>query len=73
MTHEERHEFLLRAAISVRNAFMNGNHPTFQQMEKLNSAIMACTEMLICGHRVTEDCDCEILNALSTAAQRRKS
>lgn len=58
MTTEERWEFLLKTAKNVLSAFRDGRNPTFEQLEKLESAIESVDGEKICGHRYIEECDC---------------
>lgn len=58
MNTEQRWEFLLVAAKCVHQAFRDGRNPTFEQLEKLDSAIQGIETMKICGHRLVDECDC---------------
>ena len=58
MNTEQRWEFLLVAAKRVHQAFRDGRNPTFEQIEKLDSAIQAVETMKVCGHRLVDECDC---------------
>jgi hypothetical protein len=58
MNNEERWEFLLTASRHVLAAFLLGQNPTFDQIDKLDSAVEAIDGLKVCGHRHIEDCEC---------------
>lgn len=58
MNTERRWKFLLVAAKRVSQAFRDGRNPTFDQIQKLESAIESIDTLKICGHRLIDECDC---------------
>lgn len=49
---------LVIAVQRVLLAFRRGDIPTFDQMERMESALFPFQGMKICGHVIAEDCDC---------------
>jgi hypothetical protein len=59
MTVEDRWNSLRIASKRVLQAFRDGGNPTFEQLDKLESAIEAVEFQRICGHRYVDgECDC---------------
>lgn len=49
---------LTRASRIVLEMFRAGHHPTERQLNHLDGAIMGLTAQKVCGHVITEECDC---------------
>lgn len=49
---------LVLTAGRVLKAFQSGKHPTFEQLAKLQGALFPFTNDKLCGHRISEECDC---------------
>jgi hypothetical protein len=50
---------LVRAAGSVARAFECGDHPTFDQIDKLKATLFPFLNFKICGHKIFEYCECD--------------
>ena len=62
MPAEEEIDKLVRWSSACLKAFRSGRQPTFEQLDRLTSALIPFTTEKLCGHRMTEDCDCAELN-----------
>jgi hypothetical protein len=65
MTDElrEKHiQSLIRWSAACLKAFRSGRQPTFEMLDRLESALFPFTNDKLCGHRMDEECDCIELN-----------
>lgn len=51
-------DHLLLVCRQVQRRFDDGHMPTFEQLDNFKGAIEAFDVMLICGHKVIDECDC---------------
>ncbi len=63
-TREKHIEALIRCSSVVLKAFRSGHSPTFEQLDRLESALTPFTIDKLCGHRMDEECDCAELNGI---------
>ncbi len=49
---------LVRAAATTLREFRSGRAPTFNMLDRLEACLFPFTHDKMCGHRITEECDC---------------
>lgn len=57
---EELIENLIRRSVAVLKSFRSGRAPTFEQLDRLESALTPFTTDKLCGHRLDEACECAV-------------
>ncbi len=55
---------LVRRSGAVLKSFRSGHAPTFEQLDRLETALAAFTIDKVCGHSQLEECDCLELNRM---------
>ncbi len=54
---DDRTQNLIDASRRVLDVFRSGYHPTGNQLNRLDGALMAFDVMKMCGHTRDDDCD----------------
>ena len=58
LTDDEKLEHLITVGRALLKTWLDGYHPTEAMLNRFDGALAAYDTMLLCGHRLMDDCMC---------------